>query len=37
MKQKKLETLLYSAVGVVVMFFIVVALNLIASAFKTAR
>lgn len=35
MKQKKTETLLYSAVGVAVMFLIVVAVNLITSAFKT--
>lgn len=34
MKQKKLEVFLYSAVGVVVMFFIIVAFNLIASSFK---
>ena len=35
MKEKKLETLVFSAVGVVVMFIIVVAVNLIASALKT--
>jgi ABC-type uncharacterized transport system involved in gliding motility auxiliary subunit len=35
MKQKKLETLLYSAIGVAVMFLIVVAVNLITGAFKT--
>lgn len=35
MKQKKTETLLYSAVGVAVMFIIIVAINLIASTFKT--
>jgi len=35
MKQKKVETMLYSAVGVAVMCLIVVAVNLIASAFKT--
>jgi len=35
MKQKKIETLLYSAVGLAVMFLIVVAVNLIANAFKT--
>jgi ABC-type uncharacterized transport system involved in gliding motility auxiliary subunit len=34
MKQKKLEIFLYSAVGVVLMFFIIVALNLIASTAK---
>ena len=32
MKQKKTETLLYSAVGVVVMLVVIVAINLIASA-----
>ncbi len=35
MKEKKLETLVFSTVGVVVMFIIVVAVNLIASALKT--
>ena len=35
MKQKKLETLLYSAVGVAVMFVVIVAVNFIASAAKT--
>src|SRR5262245_38278657 len=35
MKQNKVETLLYSAIGVVVMFVIIVALNLISSVFKT--
>ena len=35
MKEKKLETLVFSTVGVVVMFVIVVAVNLIASALKT--
>jgi ABC-type uncharacterized transport system involved in gliding motility auxiliary subunit len=35
MKPKKIETLLYSALGVVVMFIVVVAVNLIASAVKT--
>ncbi len=35
MKQKKFETLLYSAVGVAVMFGIVVAVNLIGSVFKS--
>ena len=35
MKQKKSEILLYSAVGVAVMFFIVVAFNVIAAQFKT--
>jgi ABC-type uncharacterized transport system involved in gliding motility auxiliary subunit len=35
MKQKKTETLIYSAVGVAVMFLIVVAINLITGAFKT--
>ena len=35
MKQKKAETILYSVVGVAVMFFIVVAVNLISGAFKT--
>ncbi len=34
MKQKKLETLLYSAIGVVVMFVVIVAINLIANAAK---
>ena len=32
MKSKKLETLLYSAIGVVVMFAVVIAVNLIAGA-----
>ena len=35
MKQNKVETLLYSAIGVLVMFAIIVALNLISSVFKT--
>jgi ABC-type uncharacterized transport system involved in gliding motility auxiliary subunit len=35
MKPKKIETLLYSALGVAVMFVVVVAVNLIASAVKT--
>ncbi len=35
MKQKKTETLLYSAVGVAVMFLIIVAVNVITSVFKT--
>jgi ABC-type uncharacterized transport system involved in gliding motility auxiliary subunit len=35
MKQKKSETLLYSAVGVAVMFVVVIAVNLIAGAAKT--
>jgi len=35
MKEKKIETLVYSTVGVVVMFIIVVAVNLISSALKT--
>ncbi len=35
MKEKKLETLLFSAVGVGVMFIIVVAVNLIGSTMKT--
>lgn len=35
MKQKKSEILLYSAVGVLVMFFIVVAFNVITAQFKT--
>lgn len=35
MKQKKVETILYSTVGVLVMFLIIVAVNLITSAFKT--
>src|SRR5215216_4050408 len=35
MKQRKLETLLYSAVGLAVMFAIVVAVNLIGSVFKS--
>jgi len=34
MKQKKSETLLYSAVGVAVMFVVIVAVNLIASAVR---
>ena len=34
MKQKKIETLLYSAVGVVVMFVVIVAVNLISGAAK---
>ncbi|HMJ89875.1 MAG TPA: Gldg family protein, partial [Candidatus Acidoferrum sp.] len=34
MKQKKSETLLYSAVGVAVMFVVIVAINLIASAVR---
>jgi ABC-type uncharacterized transport system involved in gliding motility auxiliary subunit len=34
MKEKKVETLLFSAVGVAVMFIIVLAVNLIAGAFK---
>jgi ABC-type uncharacterized transport system involved in gliding motility auxiliary subunit len=35
MKQNKVETLLYSAIGVAVMFAIIVAINLISSVFKT--
>jgi ABC-type uncharacterized transport system involved in gliding motility auxiliary subunit len=35
MKEKKLDTLLFSAIGVAVMFVIVVAINLIASAMNT--
>jgi len=35
MKEKKLDTLLFSAIGVAVMFVIVVAINLIASALNT--
>jgi len=35
MKEKKLDTLLYSTIGVIVMFVIVVAINLIASAMNT--
>ncbi len=35
MKEKKLETLLYSTVGVAVMFIIIVAVNLIGSVMKT--
>ena len=35
MKEKKLDTLLYSTIGVAVMFVIVVAINLIASAMNT--
>jgi ABC-type uncharacterized transport system involved in gliding motility auxiliary subunit len=35
MKEKKVETLLFSTVGVLVMFVIVIAVNLIAAAFKT--
>jgi ABC-type uncharacterized transport system involved in gliding motility auxiliary subunit len=34
MKQKKVETLLYSVTGVAVMFIIIVAVNFIGSAFK---
>jgi ABC-type uncharacterized transport system involved in gliding motility auxiliary subunit len=34
MKQKKFETLLYSAIGVLVMFVVVLAVNLIANAAK---
>jgi ABC-type uncharacterized transport system involved in gliding motility auxiliary subunit len=34
MKQKKFETLLYSAIGVAIMFVVIVALNLIANAAK---
>ncbi len=34
MKQKKIETLLYSAIGVVVMFLVIVAVNLISQSFK---
>jgi len=34
MKQKKIETLLYSAVGVAVMFVVIVAINLLSSAVK---
>ena len=34
MKQKKVETLLYSAIGVAVMFAVIVAVNLIANAAK---
>jgi ABC-type uncharacterized transport system involved in gliding motility auxiliary subunit len=35
MKEKKLDTLLYSTIGVIVMFIIVVAVNLIASALNS--
>jgi ABC-type uncharacterized transport system involved in gliding motility auxiliary subunit len=35
MKEKKLDTLLFSTIGMVVMFVIVVAINLIASALNT--
>ena len=35
MKEKKVETLLFSTIGVLVMFVIIIALNLIAAAFKT--
>src|SRR5262245_46586652 len=35
MKERKTETLLFSAIGVVVMLVIILAVNLIASAFKT--
>src|SRR6266545_1681172 len=35
MKEKKFETLLFSSIGVAVMFVIVVAVNLISSALKT--
>ena len=35
MKQKKFETLLYSTIGVAVMFVIIVAVNFITGAFKT--
>ncbi len=34
MKQKKFETLLYSAIGVAVMFIVIIAVNLIANAAK---
>jgi ABC-type uncharacterized transport system involved in gliding motility auxiliary subunit len=34
MKQKKFETLLYSTVGVIIMFVVIVAVNLIANAAK---
>src|SRR5687768_4074669 len=34
MKQKRFETLLYSAIGVAVMFAVIVAVNLIANAAK---
>src|SRR5215207_4271001 len=34
MKQKKFETLLYSAIGVVIMFVVVIAVNLIANSAK---
>lgn len=34
MKQKKLETLLYSAIGVAIMFVVIVGINLIANAAK---
>ncbi len=34
MKQKKFETLLYSAIGVAVMFVVIIAVNLIANAAK---
>src|SRR3954467_4804506 len=34
MKQKKSETLLYSAVGVAVMFVVIIAVNLIASVVR---
>ena len=35
MKNKKFEALLYSAIGVVVMFLIVIAVNVIAGVFRT--
>ncbi|HEU0011176.1 MAG TPA: Gldg family protein [Verrucomicrobiae bacterium] len=35
MKQKRTETLLYSAAGVAVMFLIIIAVNVITSVFKT--
>ncbi len=35
MKQKKFETLMYSALGVVVMFVVIVAVNLLSGAAKT--
>ena len=35
MKQKKIETLLYSAVGVVVMFVVIIAVNLIVGSART--
>src|SRR5436190_3017236 len=35
MKQKKFETLLYSAIGVVIMFVVIIAVNIIANTAKS--